>query len=150
MRALLRRPGFRVAGRTLLIAVMIVTVSVGAAAVAAATTLSAAPSIPPATSLLTTGSDGCIQLPASAIALVPQCDSPGGQAVTAVVKVVSFAEDPLGWLTDKMGQGASGIMSWVADTANNATAADLTSTWWIAVSYTHLRAHETDSYLVCR
>ena len=196
MRALLRRPGFRVAGRTLLIAVMIVTVFVGAAAVAAAeptptppattppapafnfdngllhptvtpvnpqppnpladitrapvqfpvtaapaplslgtvpvaTTLPAAPSIPPATSLLTTGSDGCIQLPASAIALVPKCDSPGGQAVTAVVKVVSFAEDPLGWLTDKMGQGASGIMSWVADTANNATAADLTSTWWI-------------------
>src|SRR5664279_2391920 len=196
MRALLRRPGFRVAGRTLLIAVMIVTVFVGAAAVAAAeptptppattppapafnfdngllhptvtpvnpqppnpladitrapvqfpvtaapaplmlgtvpvaTTLPAAPSIPPATSLLTTGSDGCIQLPASAIALVPKCDSPGGQVITAVVKVVSFAEDPLGWLTDKMGQGASGIMSWVADTANNATAADLTSTWWI-------------------
>ena len=45
--------------------------------------------------------------------------------------MVSFAEDPLGWLTDKMGQGASGVMSWVADTANNATAADLTSTWWI-------------------
>ena len=53
--------------------------------------------------------------------------NPGGQAVTAVVKVVSFAEDPLGWLTDKMGQGASGIMSWIADTANNATAADLTN-----------------------
>ena len=51
--------------------------------------------------------------------------------MTTVVKVVSFAEDPLAWLTDKMGQGASGIMSWVADTANNATAADLTNSWWI-------------------
>ena len=69
--------------------------------------------------------------PAASIVLVAHCDSPGGQAVTAVVKVVSFAEDPLGWLTDKMGQGASGIMSWVADTANNATAADLTESWWI-------------------
>src|SRR5680860_174125 len=26
----------------------------------------------------------------------------------------------------------------------------LEATAWLAVSYTHLRAHETDSYLVCR
>ena len=91
----------------------------------------ASPTIPPASSILTFGSDGCSQRPASPIVLVPTCDSPGGQAVSSVVKVVSFAEDPLGWLTDKMGQGASGIMSWVADTSNNATAADLTNSWWI-------------------
>ena len=93
-----------------------------------ATTLSAAPSIPPPA----LGSDGCLQMvPTSPFQIIPKCDSPGAQLITAVVKVVSFAEDPLGWLTDKMGQAASGIMSWVADTANNATAADLTSTWWI-------------------
>ena len=94
-----------------------------------ATTLPVAPSITPAP----VGANGCLNLGAAAgpLQIAAPCDSPGGQLVTAVVNVVSFAEDPLGWLTDKMGQGASGIMSWVADTANNATAADLTSTWWI-------------------
>jgi hypothetical protein len=94
-----------------------------------ATTLSMAPSIPPAP----VGPNGCLNLGAAAgpLQIAAPCDSPGGQATTAVVKVVSFAEDPLGWLTDKMGRGASGVMSWVADTANNATAADLTSSWWI-------------------
>ena len=90
-----------------------------------ATTLSMAPSIPPAP----VGSNGCLNLGAAAgpLQIAAPCDSPGGQAITAVVNVVSFAQDPLGWLTDKMGQGASGVMSWVADTANNATAADLTA-----------------------
>src|SRR6478609_10025259 len=94
-----------------------------------ATTLPVAPSVPPAP----VGPNGCLNLGAAAgpLQIAAPCDSPGGQTVTAVVKVVSFAEDPLGWLTDKMGQGASGIMSWVADTANNATAADLTNSWWI-------------------
>lgn len=102
-------------------------VTLGSVTLAPATT---PVSIPPPG--ITFGSDGCLQLnQSSQISLVPTCDSPGGQAVTTAVKVISFAEDPLGFLADKMGQGASGIMSWIADTANNATSADLTNNWWV-------------------
>lgn len=105
--------------------------ALGSIAATATTAPTTAASIPPNT--LTTGSDGCLQMPSSFLSItpVPKCDSAGGQAITTVVKVVSFVDDPLAWLTDKMGQGASGIMSWIADTANNATSADLTNTWWI-------------------
>ncbi len=56
----------------------------------------------------------------------------GANIIDAAVAAVDFAADPLGWLTDKMAQGASGIMSWIADTANNATSADITADWWIS------------------
>lgn len=75
---------------------------------------------------------GCLQLPSGPLQVAPSCDSVGAAIVNTVVAVVDFATDPLGWLTDKMAQGASGMMSWIADTANNSTSADLTSDWWLA------------------
>jgi hypothetical protein len=78
------------------------------------------------------GGDSCLQLDAGLTDIGADCDSVGGDAVAVAVAVVSFADDPLGWLVDKMAQGASGIMSWIADTANNATSADITADWWIS------------------
>lgn len=79
-----------------------------------------------------TVADGCLQLDDGPFAVGADCGSVGADIVGAVVAVVDFASDPLGWLTDKMAQGASGIMSWIADTANNATSADITADWWIS------------------
>ena len=52
-------------------------------------------------------------------------------AASAAGSAVDFATDPLGWLTEKMAAGASGLMGWVAGVANEATAPDLTAAWWI-------------------
>jgi type IV secretion system protein TrbL len=52
-------------------------------------------------------------------------------ATEAVGAVVDFAADPLGWLTEKMAAGASGLMGWVSGVANAATAPDLTVGWWL-------------------
>lgn len=52
-------------------------------------------------------------------------------AVAGAGAAVDFATDPLGWLTEKMAAGASGLMGWVAGVANHATAPDLTAGWWI-------------------
>jgi type IV secretion system protein TrbL len=52
-------------------------------------------------------------------------------ATEAVGAAVDFAADPLGWLTEKMAAGASGLMGWVSGVAGEATAPDLTVGWWI-------------------
>jgi type IV secretion system protein TrbL len=52
-------------------------------------------------------------------------------ATEAVGAAVDFAADPLGWLTEKMAAGASGLMGWVSGVAGEATAPDLTVGWWL-------------------
>lgn len=102
---------------------------------APAPAVAAAPTIPVATapSEIDPTDPMCLQLgDAGPLSLDAACDSVGADIVNAAVAAVDFASDPLGWLTDKMAQGASGIMSWIADTANNATSADITADWWIS------------------
>ena len=79
------------------------------------------------------GADGCLQLVHGLLALGATATPSASDTVArGRAVVVSSPTDPLGWLTDKMAQGASGIMSWIADTANNATSADITADWWIS------------------
>lgn len=54
------------------------------------------------------------------------------QAVAgAVTGTIDFLKDPLGWITAKAGDGATGVLSWISNTANAATQPDLSAQWWI-------------------
>ena len=72
-------------------------------------------------------------------AVVTQCDAGilnwacrATQAVAgAVTGAVDFLKDPLGWITAKAGDGATGVMTWISNTANAATQPDLSAAWWI-------------------
>lgn len=51
--------------------------------------------------------------------------------VGGVTAAVDFVKDPLGWLTQKAGDGATGVLSWISNTANASTQPDLSAAWWI-------------------
>ena len=51
--------------------------------------------------------------------------------VGGVAAAVDFVKDPLGWITQKAGDGAVGVLSWISNTANAATEPDLSAAWWI-------------------
>ena len=53
-------------------------------------------------------------------------------AVDAAASAVAFASDPIGWLNQRLAEGATGVFEWIATTANTATMPDLTSDWWIS------------------
>jgi type IV secretion system protein TrbL len=51
--------------------------------------------------------------------------------VGGVTAAVDFVKDPLGWITQKAGDGATGVLSWISNTANASTQPDLSAAWWI-------------------
>lgn len=51
---------------------------------------------------------------------------------SAVAATIDFAKDPLGWITGKAGDGATGVLSWISNTANAATQPNLAVGWWIS------------------
>ena len=53
-------------------------------------------------------------------------------AAGAAAAAADFVSDPIGWLSQKMAEGATAVFDWVATTANTATMPDLTSSWWIS------------------